>query len=193
MNKLFLIICLSLSICFNACETQDTSQANIERAFEMMEKQIANPLPIIANIVLKIDKIPQIDEIKSSLDSTQKITYNDMLEVIKSDDWDAPLRAKSIESIATYLLDENSILLQKDTSTFCSAFDEFYTDSKNLEILRILDESILDNETSAKTISQREPNLHLISENHKLSFILANLLQSFNKVVLNRYKQECRG
>ena len=116
--------------------------------------------------------------------------YHTMLDSVKNDDWNAIVRTDTINAISAYLINLNMYILQQDS--LCQSFDEYYRDSKNIEALRILDNSILDEASAKKSLSQKEANLTLIAQDKALSTTLVALAKSFNELVLEKYQKQCR-
>ena len=116
--------------------------------------------------------------------------YHTMLDSVKNDDWNVPLRINTIKAISAYLIHLNAQILAQDS--LCQSFDEYYRDSKNIEALRILDNSILDEASAKKSLSQKEANLTLIAQDRALSTTLVALAKSFNELVLEKYQKQCR-
>ena len=114
-----------------------------------------------------------------------------MLDSVKNDDWNAIVRTDTINAISAYLINLNMRILQQDS--LCQSFEETYRDSKNLEALRILDNSILDEASANKSLSQRKANITLIAQDRALSTTLVELAKSFNILVLEKYQKQCKG
>lgn len=175
------------------------------KMFQNLESQFNDPLSIIASIALKIDTIPNINKVlesKEIQDTSQDTSivskyresyaeYHTMLDSVKNDDWHAPLRINTIKAISAYLIHLNAQILAQDS--LCQSFDTTYRDSKNIEVLRILDNSILDEASAKKSLSQREANLELIANNKELSILMVYLAKSFNELVLEKYQKQCKG
>lgn len=186
----------------NQEDTIDTLSKNpkIEHIFDSLESQFGDPLPIIASIVLKIDAISNIDKVLESQEfqdasvvSKYKLyaDYHTMLNAVKNDDWNAPLKTTTISAISAYLMHLNIHILQQDS--LCQSFDKHYRDSKNIEVLHILDNSMLDEASAKKSLSQREANLNLITNDKELGILMIYLAKSFNELVLEKYQKQCRG
>lgn len=166
--------------------------------FKTLESQFNDPLVIIASIMLKINAIPNIANLVESSQDKSIISkhletyreYHTMLESVKNDDWNKPLRIETIKAISAYLIYLNTQILAQDS--LCKSFDITYRDSKNIEVLRILDNSILDETAAKKSLSQREANLELIANNKELSILMLYLAKSFNELILEKYQKQCK-
>lgn len=182
-----------------------SQNSQLQDNFKSLESRFSDPLPIIASIALKIDTIPNINKVlesKEIQDTSQDTSitskyresyaeYHTMLDSVKNDDWNAIVRTDTINAISAYLINLNMRILQQDS--LCQSFDEHYRDSKNLEALRILDNSILDEANAKKSLSQREANITLIANNKELGILMVYLAKSFNELVLEKYQKQCKG
>ena len=216
-----ILLCCACLIVFVACDNPRNSQSTYSKAdnatgihsqnsqlqdnFKSLESRFSDPLPIIASIALKIDTIPNINKVlesKEIQDTSQDTSitskyresyaeYHTMLDSVKNDDWNAIVRTDTINAISAYLINLNMRILQQDS--LCQSFEETYRDSKNLEALRILDNSILDEASANKSLSQRKANITLIAQDRALSTTLVELAKSFNILVLEKYQKQCKG